>query len=435
MFYNLRQDVKIHKSLDKYYLSFINRNLNTGENAKGIIEINISGYEILSLCNGKQTEQGIITELLKKYPNEELEEMVRVFLAPFITDGLIIIMNNPSDIELVKILGSSEYYCPSTIMLELTNYCPLDCVHCYLGKKENEYIRKEDLQPILENIVDLGVHYVQLTGGEVMTYPHLEYAIDYLITHHIQVNVSTSGIMCRDEDLSILSKIKATGGFIRVSLDGLEETHNQIRRNSKSFNNAVSFLKKAVSLGIETQVATCIINQQCSEIHDLTKLVKSLGVKQQIFERVYLQGNAESNALDSRQSLTEFTTLLSELAETFADDRFSIATENTINGENCGAGYKTYKISYDLEITPCIVMNYSLGNLKKEDFRKIIKNNYEKFRSLRIPCRAICGSCEMLDNCDGCVAKVIQYKNQVKACHWYKKQNAFKSGGNHYDKN
>ena len=418
MFYSLREDVKIHKNLDENYLSFI------VEKTKGILQVNNSGYEILSLCNEQYTKKSIIEELEKKYPNDDLESMVSEFLEPFIQEGIIHLDENYRNIESIKCFGSRNYYSPYIIMLELTNYCPLDCMHCYLGKKENSYVSKKDLQMILKDIADLGVHYVQLTGGEVLTYPHLEYAIDYLIKNHIQVNISTSGIICNDEVLRILSKIKETGGFIKVSLDGLKHTHDLIRQNNKSFSNAISLLRQASNLGIKTQVATCIVNQNQTELYNLTKLIKNIGVSEQVFERVYLQGNANSNDLQSGYTHNDFTKLLVYLADEFSDEEFTISTENTeyAEGDNCGAGYKMYKISYNLEVTPCITMNHSLGNLNKQPFKEIIKENYEGYKNLQMPCQKICGNCEMLDECEGCISKMSQYKNRVKFCRWYEQQ-------------
>lgn len=419
MYYILRNDVILHKSLNEFYLSFIN------DNQKCIIQINGSGFEILSLCTGKYTENDIVSILERKYPNDDISHMVIDFLEMFRKNSLICLKKEKT-YDNIKFVGSNDYYCPSFIILELTNNCPLNCRHCYLGEKKNEYIEKKDLTNIMEQIVNLGVSFVQLTGGEIATYPYLEYAIEYLTSHFIQVNVSTSGIDCSDKMVEIIKKIKKTGGFVRVSLDGLRKTHNDIRQNKKSYDNAISFLTKVISIGIPAQVATCVINQTKEELFKLTKIVKNAGVQRQIFELVYAQGNAKNNCIDTGYNQEEFMNILEQLASHFGDENFEISTELNDHNQNCGAGYKMYKISYDLNVTPCVTMEYSLGNLGNEKLYQIIKRNYHKFKDLKTPCKNVCGACDMLDKCNKCVSKAMQYKSSVERCIWFEQQSAIK---------
>lgn len=420
MYYELRNDVTICKNLHEYNLSFIN------DNKKCFIQINKSGYDILSLCTGQYTEKEIINILQNKYKDNNISEMVLDFIRLFKDNNLLFSNNTQKKENSLRILGSSEYYCPTFITLELTNNCPLNCKHCYLGKKKNIYINKNNLTNILKQIVDLGISFVQLTGGEVTTYPYLEYAIDYLTKHYIQVNVSTSGYDCNDNIIEVIKKIGKTGGFVRVSLDGLENYHNNIRQNKNSFKNAISFITKIISYGIPVQVATCVIDQNKEELSKLTNIVKSLGVNRQIFELVYTQGNAKENEMISKYTNNEFLEILKELSKDYSDDTFDISTETNDQNINCGAGYKIYKISYNLKVTPCVTMEYSLGDLNYETLEDIIKRNYKSFMHLNAPCKKICGNCQLLDKCEKCISKAMQYKNNIKQCNWYNTQNAIK---------
>lgn len=173
-------------------------------------------------------------------------------------------------------------------------------------------------------------------------------------------------------------------------------------------------------------MATCVIDQNKEELSKLTNIVKSLGVNRQIFELVYTQGNAKENEMISKYTNNEFLEILKELSKDYSDDTFDISTETNDQNINCGAGYKIYKISYNLKVTPCVTMEYSLGDLNYETLEDIIKRNYKSFMHLNAPCKKICGNCQLLDKCEKCISKAMQYKNNIKQCNWYNTQNAIK---------
>ena len=83
MYYELRNDVTICKNLHEYNLSFIN------DNKKCFIQINKSGYDILSLCTGQYTEKEIINILQNKYKDNNISEMVLDFIRLFKDNNLL----------------------------------------------------------------------------------------------------------------------------------------------------------------------------------------------------------------------------------------------------------------------------------------------------------------------------------------------------------
>jgi MoaA/NifB/PqqE/SkfB family radical SAM enzyme len=59
-------------------------------------------------------------------------------------------------------------------------------------------------------------------------------------------------------------------GTITLSLDGLENTHNWLRSNKKSFENAVKVLSLiSSSKGLTYDVVTCVNRKNINELPDL----------------------------------------------------------------------------------------------------------------------------------------------------------------------
>ncbi|MCA9939324.1 MAG: radical SAM protein, partial [Anaerolineales bacterium] len=94
-----------------------------------------------------------------------------------------------------------------------------------------------------EEMVTMGVDMVQLTGGEPLIYPGVDAIIEFFIQRDIRLSITTSGIVNSPKTNQAIARMKGTGGWVQVSLDGLEDTHNQMRGNRHGYSSAVAFIQ------------------------------------------------------------------------------------------------------------------------------------------------------------------------------------------------
>lgn len=224
----------------------------------GNLVINLTAFDILSLCNGQNNINEIVNILFDKYDKskEEIENDVRSFLEGC-TKGRIIsystkvTCNNKNYIN-----GDSQVYYPDVISWEITSFCPLNCVHCYLKEKNKNALNMEEINKILEIISKCGIRMIQITGGDPLTHPHLEYILKSLTDMKIPITLLTSGAKYTEKIFKSLSILKAnTNSAVRVSLDGIGTYHNFIRKNSTAFANTVNFIRRLKKMNIPCQVA------------------------------------------------------------------------------------------------------------------------------------------------------------------------------------
>ena len=389
-------------------------------NSRGSIVINDSASNILELCDGTNTLDDIVNILRKKYNDTEdnVKKNVTEFLQPFISSNIIQKIKNKTFSNIIK--GDKNIAYPDVIVWELTDYCPLNCRHCYLPKKNNNIFSKDEIDKILKVIDKMGISFVQLTGGEVLTHPHIEYVIHQFIKRGIITTISTSGIILNNNILNALDELKLVkGSCCKVSLDGNKEAHTYIRQNEDSYDKAINFIKSVTNKGIECQIGSVILKQTQEEIEELTALVKSLGVSLLEFTLVFDQGNAKHNQLQSNMEIEDFHALLYELKNKYEDNKFLLKTPCTLTQKNCGAGHLTICIKANGTITPCPIMEIELGNLKKEGINDIINRCFLNFENLVSPCDKTCGNCKKFKICKSCIAQATINKNKVPNCKWY----------------
>ena len=123
----------------------------------------------------------------------------------------------------------------------VTRRCNLDCVHC-LAADLARYPGEIDTTTAL-HFCDLfesfNVERVAITGGEPLLRADLPQIARRLWRHGITVDVTTNGYAVTPRRLGELEPYVA---IFRLSIDGLESTHDQVRKPG-SFETALSALE------------------------------------------------------------------------------------------------------------------------------------------------------------------------------------------------
>ena len=159
-------------------------------------------------------------------------------------------------------------------ILAVTYRCNSRCIMCntwqHPSKKEEE-IRASDLET-LPAMVRLNV-----TGGEPFLRDDLGDILDVVKKKAKRVVISTNGFLTK-RMLEVMSAHRDVG--IRISFDGIGETHDRIRGVPKAHARALETLKGLKSLGIkDLGIAVTISDQNAQDLVALYRLACEHGVE------------------------------------------------------------------------------------------------------------------------------------------------------------
>lgn len=283
-------------------------------------------------------------------------------------------------------------------------------------------LTKEEIDHVLDIIDRSGMTQVQVTGGEAVTHPNIEYIVDKLVDMGIKICFTTSGIIVNDDIFKYLKKIKkVNGSHVRVSLDGNKKTHNDIRMNELAYDNAIKFINKCTENDLEVRVVATIMGQSKEELEELVATSKNLNVDMIELGDLILKGEAVENNLfskiDDKQEFRKY------LNKKYKNDKFSVKVAPDVSCvRNCGAGYQLIGIKPNMDVVPCATIDFKLGNLNELTFEQMMQSFGEKFNELEAPCKKYCSECEEERNCSGCLAQGLTFKNIAKECKWIRTQ-------------
>ncbi len=117
--------------------------------------------------------------------------------------------------------------------------------------KDEKELSSEHKIKLAEQIIETGIDYVCISGGDPFLLRELEKIVKILVDGNVRVSVFTSGIVIDESRIKALSNL---GTFFYVSVDGDPKTHNMIRGNT--WHKVEKFLNLLKNVG--ARFGTCM---------------------------------------------------------------------------------------------------------------------------------------------------------------------------------
>lgn len=163
-------------------------------------------------------------------------------------------------------------YHPWSATWELTMGCNMRCKHCGSScrdRLEGELTTDEALR-LCDSIAENGIKYITLTGGEPTTRKDWWIIASKLNSYGIQVNMVSNAWLINDD---IAHKAKDAGVYnIALSLDGLQKTHDYMRREG-AFDHVMQAIDVLKEYGLNASVITTINKQNIGELKQLKEIL------------------------------------------------------------------------------------------------------------------------------------------------------------------
>lgn len=311
----------------------------------------------------------------------------------------------------------------TTAVWEITMGCNMRCKHCGSSCAEalpDELNTSEALE-VCDQLKDLGLKVITLSGGEPTTRSDWHIIAKRLVDNGIITSIITNGWLI-DENFvhnAITSGIRS----VCLSIDGLEKTHDFIRR-SGSFNKSIKALKELRKNNISTSVITSINKENICELEELYQLLSDLGVNSWQLQIALPMGNFAKRPewlIEPQDilSIIDFAynkiggKLLIVLADCigYYSNKDIKVNENFLNDNwsrtGCGAGKHVIGILHNGDIVACTsIRDKTLvaGNIREKSLKSIWESPdsfkwNRNFDSSKL--KGFCRECRYTERCLG----------------------------------
>lgn len=323
----------------------------------------------------------------------------------------------------------------NTLFWECTLRCNLACRHCGSDCKAEAGVKDMPVADFLRVIDSITPHVnpnklmIAITGGEALMRKDLEQAGIELYRRGYPWGIVTNGMLLDERRFESL--LKAGLHSITVSVDSFAPYHNYIRRNERSYENAVNALKLiSREPDIAYDVVTCANRDNFGSLPEFKEFLISEGVKAWRIFTIFPVGRG---AEDPRLQLTDsqFGELMEFISATRKEGRIKLGygCEGFLGGYegevrdlfyHCSAGVNTAGIKIDGSISGCtsIRANYDQGNIYRDDFMEVWNNRFEQFRNREWARKGICADCNMFKYCLGNGMHLHDDNGDLLVCHY-----------------
>lgn len=251
------------------------------DNKGDIYKISKTDYYLLNLIKTVKKYEKIKQILRGKFQSEEkLERFLDDFLDKYLAtlDGSDkSIASQKEEInffEKNKVLAS-----PLVVSLQLLESCNLRCRHCYTSAGNEQYrvMELNDVQQIIEQLHDLKIFRLGLTGGETLLYKELNKVIELASKYNIITTITTNGILLTEKKALELKKCGLN--HIHISIDGEKEIHNKIRGDKISFDKAVKAIEICKKIGLPVEINYTIMKSNINCLSKMIELAKKYDIQ------------------------------------------------------------------------------------------------------------------------------------------------------------
>ena len=268
----------------------------------------------------------------------------------------------------------------------VTNACPQRCDYCYNKDRRGTPMETETILEVIRTLKESGVLWLGLTGGEPLLNKDLATIIES-IGDECTSKLFTTGCGLTTE---LAHDLRNAGlVYVTVSLDDWrEEEHDRIRKYKGAYRAALRAIELFKALGgIHVSVSSVLSKEMLRDrrVEELLNFLRGLEVHE-----AWL-----SEAKPSVQSSwkKEYVITDEERSELIAlQDRLNQRGGMTVNYLShfedathfgCTAGHKMVYVDAFGEVSPCVFIPMSFGNVQERPLKEILASMQSRFPSER----------------------------------------------------
>jgi radical SAM protein with 4Fe4S-binding SPASM domain len=307
-----------------------------------------------------------------------------------------------------------ELSAPYRMDLAITYRCNNKCLHCYAGgPRETKELTTKEWSSVINKLYELGIPQVVFTGGEPTLRDDLPELIAQTQKTGLVSGLVTNGRKLKDEAY-FKSLVEAGLDHVQITLESHDpKVHDRITGVKGSWNETVQGLKNAIASPIYTISNTTLNQYNVKDIIKTIDFIYSLGLRQFACNSLIYSGKAPEVAKDFALDEASLEPILTQIRDHarelgiefiwYTPTEYCVLNplQLELGIKSCSACRISMCIEPDGTVIPCQSYFVPLGNIIKDEWKKIWQNPLCLKLRARKYAPEKCYDCPSLNVCGG----------------------------------
>lgn len=324
------------------------------------------------------------------------------------------------------------------VVWNVTKQCNLSCRYCYEGATllpSKDELSYDEATKLMDGLKEMNIPLLVFSGGEPLARGDIFDLFAYARSIGLPFILSTNGTLITQD---MAKRIKNAGvSYVGISIDGLEDMHDEMRGSKGSFHKSIEGLRYLIGEGIKTGIRITVTKPNLEEIGNVLDIAVDEGVPRFTVLQLVYSGRGDkfkrwdinkkerreligylvkrAGDLKAIRSATEIVT-----ADNYTDGIYIFnhikrnnpsaakdAEKLLLRQSGCPAAEKLMDIDYKGDVHPCPYWTTkTLGNVKNKKIGEIWVDKTNEFlaamRDKTSHLKGKCGGCGYKSFCGGC---------------------------------
>lgn len=294
-----------------------------------------------------------------------------------------------------------DEHAPMSAMLEIADRCNEVCVHCYQVQGQKGEIRTEDWKQILDELAEMGVLFLTVSGGEATLRKDFLEIVEHARKRRFAVKIFTNGLTMSRELANRLGELAVQE--VQISLySHRAEVHDGITRVPGSWERTVNGARYLMEAGCHVLLKTPIMSVNADDVDAYIDFVSGLGADYMLDPHIDPREDGDRSTESLR---IDDATYLRAKNNPRLNGRAHAKGSDELDRSVCGACSGNVHVEANGEMRPCTQLGVPVGNAL-EGVREAWKRNEAgvAIRQLTWADLHGCRECDLRAYCSRCFA-------------------------------
>lgn len=244
-----------------------------------------------------------------------------------------------------------------SVCIELSNQCPLRCLHCSTNALPSKHLffGKEETERLVQTFIAQKIETVYLSGGEPLLSPYLCDMVNGLSAANIKTAIYSSGVIFGSNSLSSVDSsycksLKFAGlDAIAFSIYSMnEEIHDKITNTTGSLRLLQGSIANFINVDMAVEINFVPFSNNYLELENIIDFCIKNSIKTLNIQKPIPQGRLKNNShlilTDLEESI--FVNTLTELANRYKKE-ISIVVSKLFGIKNATFNTSLYTAGFD----------------------------------------------------------------------------------------